>query len=57
MSNKDVIERVSLGYRLPQPPKCPSEQYDLMTQCWNSNAQQRPTFQQILDHFEHIEHL
>ncbi len=57
MGNKDVIERVSTGYRLSKPSKCPPEHYELMEKCWMKNPQQRPTFKEIVDHFENVEHL
>ena len=33
-SNRDVIRKVDSGFRLPPPPGCPRDIYDLMIQCW-----------------------
>lgn len=33
--------------RLPQPRVCPREIYDLLLECWNVDASQRPTFREI----------
>ena len=38
-----VAERVVLG----QPGNCPREIYDLMVECWNRDAAQRPTFREV----------
>lgn len=32
---------------LPQPAACPREIYDLMTECWNRDDKQRPSFREI----------
>lgn len=37
------LERVVLG----QPANCPREIYDLMVECWNRDAAQRPTFREV----------
>lgn len=44
MTNKEVIERVSDGYRLPCPPACPRKLHNIMLSCWNINADDRPAF-------------
>ena len=36
-------ERVVLG----QPANCPREIYDLMVECWNREAAQRPSFREV----------
>uniref|UniRef100_H2ZGQ7 Tyrosine-protein kinase n=1 Tax=Ciona savignyi TaxID=51511 RepID=H2ZGQ7_CIOSA len=41
MMNREVLEQVERGYRMPKPtllpndPPCPDSLYDLMLQCWN----------------------
>ena len=48
--NREVLERVEAGYRMPKPPTqppCPDSLYDLMLQCWNREEIQRPTFEYI----------
>ena len=44
MSNSEAAEKVTEGYRLPQPKICPDEVYFLMQKCWDSNAESRPSF-------------
>jgi len=48
LSNERVIEKVTIeGYRLPSPANCPKEIYQWMLDCWNNEAEQRPSFQQL----------
>ncbi|KAM4692018.1 tyrosine-protein kinase HCK [Rhinophrynus dorsalis] len=54
MSNLEVITALERGYRMPCPQNCPQELYNIMLQCWQHNAEQRPTFeylQSILEDF------
>lgn len=34
MTNIQAFEKVTEGYRLPPPPGCPKEIYNLMISCW-----------------------
>lgn len=45
MSNQEVIEKVSNGYRLPPPKNCPPNIIELMNKCWSYNPKERPNFQ------------
>lgn len=48
-----MIEKVTIeGYRLPSPANCPKEIYQWMLDCWNNEAEQRPSFQQLYDRIE-----
>ena len=53
MMNREVLERVESGYRMPKPPipppqqPCPDSLYELMLQCWHRDEYQRPTFEYI----------
>lgn len=53
MMNREVLERVESGYRMPKPPipppqqPCPDSLYELMLQCWHRDEMQRPTFEYI----------
>nr|XP_018672695.1 proto-oncogene tyrosine-protein kinase Src-like isoform X1 [Ciona intestinalis] len=53
MMNREVLEQVERGYRMPKPtlgpndPPCPDSLYDLMIQCWNKEVLYRPTFEYI----------
>ncbi|ELU07327.1 hypothetical protein CAPTEDRAFT_104207 [Capitella teleta] len=40
----DVVMHVDKGYRMESPDGCPQEIYDIMTETWNINAAQRPSF-------------
>ncbi|XP_055915425.1 tyrosine-protein kinase Abl isoform X3 [Eupeodes corollae] len=50
----DVFHKLEKGYRMERPPGCPPEVYDLMRQCWQWNAQDRPTFKSIHHALEHM---
>nr|XP_006825584.1 PREDICTED: tyrosine-protein kinase Yes-like [Saccoglossus kowalevskii] len=45
MMNREVLEQVDRGYRMPKPQNCPPALYDLMLDCWNKSPDQRPTFE------------
>ncbi|XP_078488521.1 ephrin type-A receptor 4 isoform X2 [Ciona intestinalis] len=48
MSNRDVMNAVETGYRLPAPMDCPQVQHKLMLDCWKKDRNQRPKFGQIV---------
>ncbi|XP_076264999.1 tyrosine-protein kinase Abl isoform X5 [Rhynchophorus ferrugineus] len=43
----DVYHMLEKGYRMEIPPGCPPKIYDLMKQCWQWHANDRPTFKDI----------
>ncbi|XP_049962448.1 tyrosine-protein kinase Abl isoform X1 [Schistocerca serialis cubense] len=43
----DVYHMLEKGYRMECPPGCPPKIYELMRQCWQWNASDRPSFQEI----------
>ncbi|XP_056150991.1 tyrosine-protein kinase SRK2 [Lampris incognitus] len=47
MSNYQVVQRVPTGYRMPCPPHCPKVLYEIMSDCWKQNEQERPTFETL----------
>lgn len=56
MVNKEVLDQVSRGYRMPKPPECPDQLYDIMKQSWDAVPEKRPTFEflhSFLDDFYH----
>ncbi|XP_067936259.1 proto-oncogene tyrosine-protein kinase Yrk-like [Watersipora subatra] len=44
MANREVLDQIDRGYRHPKPKDCPDQLYDIMKQCWDKDAQNRPTF-------------
>lgn len=52
MNNREVLEQVEKGYRMPCPPGCPPSLYDLMLQCWKGDPEERPTFEYMQSFLE-----
>uniref|UniRef100_H0WZA0 Tyrosine-protein kinase n=1 Tax=Otolemur garnettii TaxID=30611 RepID=H0WZA0_OTOGA len=44
MTNRETLQQVMRGYRLPRPAACPREVYALMLDCWRASPDERPTF-------------
>ncbi|CAH1124891.1 unnamed protein product [Ceutorhynchus assimilis] len=42
----DVYHMLEKGYRMEIPPGCPPKIYELMRQCWQWHANDRPTFKE-----------
>ena len=55
MNNRQVLEAVERGYRMPPPDDCPDALYNIMLSCWKHEADDRPTFEflkyQLEDYF------
>lgn len=51
-SNLDVLNYVQTGGRLEPPRNCPDDLWNLMTQCWAQEPDQRPTFHKIQDQLQ-----
>ena len=54
MTGHETLERVRHGYRMPKPYRCPDSVYRIMRQCWDENAEKRPSFNELhefLDNF------
>ncbi|XP_074635223.1 tyrosine-protein kinase Src42A-like [Acropora palmata] len=47
MNNKQVVEEVERGYRMPKPNLCPDKLYDIMMTCWREEPMERPTFETL----------
>uniref|UniRef100_A0A8D0ABB8 Tyrosine-protein kinase n=1 Tax=Sander lucioperca TaxID=283035 RepID=A0A8D0ABB8_SANLU len=47
MNNREVLEQVERGYRMPCPQDCPISMHELMLQCWKKDAEERPTFEYL----------
>ena len=52
MTNQEVLQKVAMGYRMPQPANCPTQLYEIMLSCWKKNSQDRPTFHYLKDSLE-----
>lgn len=50
MTNGEAFHNIENGYRLPPPPKCPEFLYNIMTDCWNEDPEERPTFDYLKTH-------
>ncbi|XP_043566391.1 protein-tyrosine kinase 6-like isoform X1 [Chiloscyllium plagiosum] len=48
MNNQEVVSMVSKDYRMPCPEECPRKLYEIMLQCWNRKAQNRPSFKALV---------
>ncbi|XP_054425844.1 proto-oncogene tyrosine-protein kinase ROS [Pteronotus mesoamericanus] len=51
-SNLDVLNYVQTGGRLEPPRNCPDDLWNLMTQCWAQEPDQRPTFHKIQEQLQ-----
>ncbi|XP_026868964.2 tyrosine-protein kinase Yes [Electrophorus electricus] len=54
MLNREVVEQLCCGYRMPCPPECPASLHELMLQCWKKEPDQRPTFHYIKTFLEDL---
>lgn len=52
MQNREVIEQVDRGYRMPKHPSTPDNVYNIMMKCWDKDAEQRPTFEYLYIFFD-----
>lgn len=52
MNNREVLEQVERGYRMPGPHGCPSSLHELMLQCWRREPDERPTFEYLQSFLE-----
>ncbi|KAK1795551.1 hypothetical protein P4O66_001049 [Electrophorus voltai] len=48
LDNRDVINQLEQGIRLPKPDSCPPALYSLMTRCWSYDPNERPTFTELV---------
>ena len=54
MSNREIAEAITTGYRMKPPQRCPDEIAELMAQCWLENPELRPPFSAICDHLNKL---
>ncbi|XP_064082189.1 tyrosine-protein kinase SRK2-like isoform X6 [Macrobrachium nipponense] len=59
MTNREVAEHVPNGFRMgkPQNHYCPDVYYDLVCKCWETNPNNRPTFQYLHDTFADFDNI
>lgn len=50
----DVYHMLEKGYRMECPPGCPPKVYELMRDCWQWSAMDRPTFEKIHHSLENM---
>lgn len=54
LTDQEVIKAVNNGTRLAQPTGCPQAIYQVMSECWHSNPDSRPTFHVICTKLDDI---
>ncbi|XP_036386179.1 proto-oncogene tyrosine-protein kinase Src isoform X1 [Megalops cyprinoides] len=47
MVNREVLDQVERGYRMPCPAECPESLHELMLSCWRKEPEERPTFEYL----------
>ncbi|XP_061113994.1 tyrosine-protein kinase Srms [Conger conger] len=53
-SNKEVLDILASGYRLPCPGRCPSNIYHIMMECWHADSAKRPSFHSLHSQLDNI---
>ncbi|KAH8417306.1 hypothetical protein KR222_008693, partial [Zaprionus bogoriensis] len=56
ISAADVMRKVRDGYRLEKPEHCRRELYNIMYYCWSQDANERPTFAEIIKMLDKLLH-
>uniref|UniRef100_A0A8C6SFL2 Tyrosine-protein kinase n=1 Tax=Neogobius melanostomus TaxID=47308 RepID=A0A8C6SFL2_9GOBI len=47
MTNYQVVHKIVEGFRMPSPANCPKVFYEIMSDCWKKEPQDRPTFETL----------
>uniref|UniRef100_A0A4W4EN47 Protein kinase domain-containing protein n=1 Tax=Electrophorus electricus TaxID=8005 RepID=A0A4W4EN47_ELEEL len=53
-TNKEVLEILASGYRLPCPSRCPPNIYRMMQECWAAESSKRPSFHALHSQLDNI---
>uniref|UniRef100_A0A146YRK3 Tyrosine-protein kinase n=1 Tax=Fundulus heteroclitus TaxID=8078 RepID=A0A146YRK3_FUNHE len=53
-NNKEVMDILTSGYRLPSPNRCPQNIYRIMSDCWHSDPSKRPSFHSLQSQLDSI---
>lgn len=51
MGQQDLVSFLEAGHRLSCPENCPAKVFEIMHNCWNHNARDRPTFRFLTNFF------
>nr|KAG5713979.1 hypothetical protein BaRGS_020307 [Batillaria attramentaria] len=54
MKGQEMVEFLERGDRLAKPISCSDDVYEVMTQCWQTNRDMRPTFKKLQKRMEEI---
>jgi hypothetical protein len=52
LSNRDMIQKLEAGVRLPSPPKCEEDVYLMMQHTWAFDPSARPSFRKLYEYLE-----
>ena len=52
MGNREVLQQVEMGYRMPKPALATDSFYDIMLSCWDQDPESRPTFEHLYTTFD-----
>ncbi|MGH0176783.1 UNVERIFIED_CONTAM: hypothetical protein FKN15_074004 [Acipenser sinensis] len=56
MTNKEVVNMLNKGYRLPCPENCSNTIYKIMLDCWKDTGTERPSFHALRSQLEFQNH-
>ncbi|XP_033096730.1 fibroblast growth factor receptor 1-like [Anneissia japonica] len=54
VTTDELIEKIKEGYRMPKPDHCEDTIYEIMKCCWQLNADDRPSFDQLTTQLDNI---
>jgi len=52
LSNREVIEKIPEGTRLPKPSLCSDPLWEIISSCWKTNPSDRPIFATIIEQLD-----
>ncbi|XP_031560961.1 fibroblast growth factor receptor 2-like [Actinia tenebrosa] len=54
ISNRQLVKELRNGYRMEKPSLCGDDIYKIMTDCWQENPEDRPSFTKIKQDIEEL---